>query len=57
MKKEDLIILILGVLLLAGMVLTVLFGGEKSRHGVGNIYQPDTIPSRKGDILSPPVPG
>ena len=35
MKREDLIIVILGLLLLAGILLTVIFGGEKSRHGVG----------------------
>ena len=37
MKREDLIILILGFLLLAAMLLTFLFCGEKSRHGVGSI--------------------
>jgi flagellar basal body-associated protein FliL len=37
MKKEDLIILILAILLLAGMVYTLFFGGEKSRHGVGSV--------------------
>jgi hypothetical protein len=35
MKKDDLIILLIGLLLLAGMVITVIFGGEKSLHGVG----------------------
>ncbi|MDY0349767.1 MAG: hypothetical protein RBR09_00785 [Desulfobulbaceae bacterium] len=35
MKRDDLIILIIALLLLAGMLLTLLFGGEKSRHGVG----------------------
>ena len=35
MKKDDLILLIMGLLLLAGMLITVLFGGERSRHGVG----------------------
>lgn len=38
MKKEDLIILILGLLLLAGMLLTIFFAGEKSRHGVGILH-------------------
>ncbi|MDH3329388.1 MAG: hypothetical protein OEM01_09165 [Desulfobulbaceae bacterium] len=37
MKKEDLIILIIGLLLLAGMLLTIFFGGEKSMHGVGSL--------------------
>jgi hypothetical protein len=35
MKKDDLIILLIGLLLLAGMLITVIFGGEKSLHGVG----------------------
>ncbi|MBW2466660.1 MAG: hypothetical protein JRF02_05110 [Deltaproteobacteria bacterium] len=35
MKKDDLIIIIIGLLLLAGMLYTIFFGGEKSRHGVG----------------------
>lgn len=35
MQKDDLIILIIGLLLLAGMLITIFFGGEKSRHGVG----------------------
>jgi hypothetical protein len=35
MKKDDLILLIIGLLLLAGMLITILFGGERSRHGVG----------------------
>ena len=35
MKKDDLIILLIGLLLLAGMIITVIFGGEKSLHGVG----------------------
>ena len=35
MKKDDLIILIVALLLLAGMLYTILFGGEESRHGVG----------------------
>lgn len=37
MKREDLIILILGLLLLAGMLITIFFGGEKSKHGVGSL--------------------
>ena len=35
MKKDDLIILLIGLLLLAGMLITFFFGGERSRHGVG----------------------
>lgn len=37
MKKEDVIILILGLLLLAGMLWTLFFGGGHSRHGVGSM--------------------
>jgi len=35
MKKDDLILLIIGLLLLAGMLFTFFFGGARSRHGVG----------------------
>lgn len=35
MKKDDLIILLIAMLLLAGMLITLFFGGERSRHGVG----------------------
>lgn len=38
MKREDILILILGLLLVVGMLLTILLGGEKSRHGVGRYY-------------------
>ena len=34
MKKDDLIILLLALLLFAGMLITILFGGARSRHGV-----------------------
>ena len=37
MKKDDLIIFIIGFLLLAGMLITIFFGGEKSLHGVGTL--------------------
>ncbi len=40
MKKDDLLLLIIGLLLLAGMIITIIFGGERSRHGVG--LQSDT---------------
>jgi hypothetical protein len=51
MKREDLIILILGLLLLAGMLFTIFFGGEKSRHGTGSLH--DILPenSRTGFLL------
>jgi hypothetical protein len=35
MKKDDLIILIIGLLLLAGILITIFYGEERSRHGVG----------------------
>ena len=38
MKKDDLILLIIGLLLLAGMIITIFFGGERSRHGVGMFF-------------------
>ena len=38
MKKDDLIILIIGLLLLAGMLITIFFGGERSLHGVGVLF-------------------
>jgi len=45
MKKDDLIILIIGLLLLAGMFITILFGGEKSLHGVGSLL--DILPKHE----------
>lgn len=38
MNKEDLIILVIGLLLLAAMLYTLFFGGEESRHGVGSLH-------------------
>lgn len=35
MQKDDLIILLIALLLLAGMLITIFFGAEKSLHGVG----------------------
>jgi hypothetical protein len=49
MKREDLIILIIGLLLLAGMLLTLFFGGEKSRHGVGSLH--DLLPANSGAMI------
>ena len=48
-KKENLIILILGIVLLAGMLLTIFFGGEKSRHGVGNLL--DALPGNSSIVI------
>lgn len=54
MKKEDIIILILGLLLLAGMLWTLFFGGGQSRHGVGSVEGafPIGIRVRSGKILA-----
>ena len=38
MRKEDLIILVLALLLLAVMLITIIFGGEQSLHGVGGLH-------------------
>jgi hypothetical protein len=35
MKNDDLIILLIALLLFAGMLITIFFGGTPSRHGVG----------------------
>lgn len=45
MDKDDLIILVIGLLLLAGMVITVIFGGEKSLHGVGFMLDENSLES------------
>ena len=39
MNRDDLIILIITLLLLAGMLITILFGGSKSLHGVGMFFE------------------
>lgn len=39
MKREDLLIMIVGLLLLAAMLYTLFFGGEQSRHGVGRLHK------------------
>ena len=38
-SRDTIFLLILFVLLLLGMVLTLIFGGEKSRHGYGSIQE------------------
>ena len=40
MKKDDLIIIIIGLLLLGAVFYTIFFGGNKSRHGVGMLLNP-----------------
>ena len=37
MKKDNLVLLIFGLLLLAGMLITIIFGEDRSRHGVGTL--------------------
>jgi hypothetical protein len=49
MKKDDLIIFIIGLLLLAGMLFTIFFGGEKSLHGVGTLL--DTRPKQEKSFI------
>ena len=49
MKKDDLIMLIIGLLLMAGMLFTFFFGGERSRHGVGVLL--DTKPAQEISLL------
>ena len=39
MKKDDLIILLIALLLVTGMLATIFFGGEKSKHGVGGLLE------------------
>jgi hypothetical protein len=38
MKKDNLIIFIIALLLLTGMLITIFFGGGRSRHGVGFLF-------------------
>ena len=49
MKKDDLILLIVGLLLLAGMLITIFFGGERSRHGVGVLFDAQPEQHSLGD--------
>lgn len=42
MKKDDLIIMLIALLLLGGILLTIFFGSEKSRHGVGVLFDDTT---------------
>ena len=44
MKKDDLIILLLGMLLLGAMLVTGFCSGEKSRHGVGILFEGKRAP-------------
>jgi hypothetical protein len=49
MKKDNLVIFIIGLLLLAGMLITILFGGERSRHGVGILFNGQPEQHSPGD--------
>lgn len=49
-SRDTVFLLILFVLLLLGMVLTLIFGGEKSRHGYGS------IPEMSGSTLTATAP-
>lgn len=42
MKKGDMLLILLALSLLVAAILTLLFGGEKSRHGVGMKRSPLT---------------
>jgi hypothetical protein len=42
MKNDDLIILLIALLLLAGMLITIFFGGARSRHGIGLFFPGNT---------------
>jgi hypothetical protein len=42
MKKEDLLILLLAAALLLAAIMTILRGGEPSRHGSGALLTPAT---------------
>jgi len=45
MKRGDILLIIFGLLLLAAMLYTIFFSGEKSRHGIGSIYEGKVIPA------------
>lgn len=38
MDRQDIILILFGIMLLAAMVVTYIIGGEKSRHGVGKTF-------------------
>jgi len=44
MKKDDLIILLIALLLFAGMLITIFFGGAQSRHGVSLLFPEKFLP-------------
>ena len=52
MKKDDLIILLLALLLFAGMLITILFGGARSRHGVSLFLDDNPAPQAFHQIIT-----
>jgi|GEM_PF-5254354 len=40
MKKGDFVIIVLVLFLMAAAVWTIMFGGARSRHGVGMYHEP-----------------
>ncbi len=54
--REDIVFLLIGLLLLAGMLLTFLWGGNRSRHGVAmlpGIGTPDPTALTEKTALDP----
>lgn len=60
MKKENLLLRLLCILLLLAMLATIFLGGERSRHGYGAvIYLPNSrsaLEDREPTHLPPPDP-
>ena len=51
MEKEDLVLLILVLLLVVAAVLTLLFGGERSRHGGYGLLPAPDLPAGTTVVL------
>ncbi len=49
-RRPDLLIIILAILLLIAMALTLLYGGERSLHGYGNLAPP--FSPQQGQLLN-----
>ncbi len=47
MRKEEYLLILLGALLLLAMLLTLFFGGERSRHGYGSLDPPGLVDRRQ----------
>lgn len=50
MKKEDLMLLFLVIALILAAIITILFGGERSRHGTGALF-PEAGPTLHSKYL------